>query len=75
MTNVEGAFVRGCLASAETNVFLSVEGENSNAIVLRGNHLTRARQPLCVAAEAPPEAVTLDDSGGQLARRGTVSDA
>jgi hypothetical protein len=61
MTNVQGAFVHGCQASAETNVFLSVEGENSNGIVLRGNHLARARQPLRVAAEVPPDAVSSDE--------------
>jgi hypothetical protein len=38
-----------------------VEGENSNGIVLRGNHLARARQPLRVAAEVPPDAVSSDE--------------
>lgn len=61
MTNVEGAFVHGCQASAETNVFLSVAGENSSGIVLRGNHLARARQPLQVAAEVPSDAVWSDE--------------
>ena len=61
LSNVDGAFVHGCRASAETDVFLSVEGKNSNGIVLRGNHLARARQPLCVAAEVPLEAVSNDE--------------
>jgi len=61
LTDVGDAFVHGCRAPARTNVFLSVEGENSREIVLRGNDLTRARQPLRVAAEVDPEAVSDDD--------------
>jgi polygalacturonase len=61
MTDVGDAFVHGCQAPARTNVFLSVEGENSREIVLRGNDLARARQPLRVAAEVDPEAVAADD--------------
>ncbi len=53
MSNVDGAFVHGCLAHAETNVFLSVHGADSRGIVLRGNHLARARQPIHTAEEVP----------------------
>jgi hypothetical protein len=46
LRNVDGAFVHGCRASAGTGVFLQVEGEATGDIVLRGNSLARARQPL-----------------------------
>ena len=60
MTNVDGAFVHSCRANADTGVFLRLEGENTRRIVLRGNDLTQARQPLDVAADVPPDAVWSD---------------
>jgi polygalacturonase len=51
LQNVEGAFIHGCQASAGTDVFLQVEGENSAAIVLAGNDLSRARQPIRTIGE------------------------
>jgi hypothetical protein len=60
MTNVDGAFVHSCRANADTGVFLHLEGENTRRIVLRGNDLTQARQPLDVAADVPPDAVWSD---------------
>ena len=57
MRNVAGAFVHGCRAYADTGVFLQVEGENTEGIVLSGNDLSRARRPLQVAAEVRPDAV------------------
>ncbi len=59
--NVEEAFVHGCQATAETGVFLEVAGANTKGIVLRGNNLARARQPLSVADEAPAEAIWADE--------------
>ncbi len=56
--NVQGAFVHNCQASAGTDVFLRVEGENTRDIVLNGNHLTRARQPIHIAEEVRAGAVT-----------------
>jgi hypothetical protein len=57
LRNVDGAFVHGCRADAETEVFLEVEGARSQAIVLAGNDLSRAGQPLRARADVPPGAV------------------
>jgi polygalacturonase len=51
LRDVAGAFVHGCQAAAGTGVFLQVAGEATSAIVLRGNHLARAAQPIALAAE------------------------
>jgi hypothetical protein len=59
LRNVDGAFVHGCRAGAETEVFLEIEGERSQAIVLAGNDLSRAGQPLRARADVPPEAVRM----------------
>jgi hypothetical protein len=61
LRNVDGAFVHGCRAGAETDVFLQVEGERSHAIVLAGNDLSRAGQPLLVRADVPAGAVRHDE--------------
>jgi hypothetical protein len=55
--NVDGAFVHGCQAGAATEVFLEVAGERSQAIALAGNDLSRANQPLRIAAGVPVGAV------------------
>jgi hypothetical protein len=55
--NVQGAFVHNCQASAGTDVFLHVEGENTREIVLDGNHLARARRALFIAPDVPPDAL------------------
>jgi polygalacturonase len=49
LRDIDGAFVHGCRASVGTEVFLQVEGERSHAIVLAGNDLLRAAQPLQIA--------------------------
>jgi hypothetical protein len=49
--------VHGCQAGAGTNVFLQVEGESTDDIVLRGNSLARARQALLVADDVSSDAV------------------
>jgi polygalacturonase len=61
MVNVDGAFVHGCQAAQGTEVFLSLEGEKTKDIVLRGNHLARAHRPLRLEDEVPREAVSTDD--------------
>jgi polygalacturonase len=60
MRNVNGAFVHGCQASAETEVFLQVEGENTKGIVFSGNHLARAGQALYVAEDVHPGTVVAE---------------
>jgi len=49
MSNVNGAFVHGCQASAETEVFLHAEGETTQGIVLTGNDFSRAKRPIVLA--------------------------
>jgi hypothetical protein len=55
LRNVEGAFVHGCRAGAG-GVFLHLEGERTRDVVLRGNSLARAAQPLLAASDVPPGA-------------------
>ncbi|MBN1887677.1 MAG: glycoside hydrolase family 28 protein [Thermoflexales bacterium] len=57
MSNVDGAFVHGCKAAPGTGVFLRVEGENARQIVLAGNDLAQARQPIDVAEDVHPGAL------------------
>ncbi len=57
MTNVDGAFVHGCQASAGTGTFLRVSGENTQSIVLEGNHLSRAQRPIGLAEDVPSGAL------------------
>jgi len=58
MSNVDGAFVHGCQASAGTGIFLQVEGKHTKAIVLEGNHLARAKQPIQLAEDVRSDAVS-----------------
>jgi polygalacturonase len=44
MQDVDGAFVHGCQATEGTDVFLHVDGAQTQDIVLDGNHLKRATQ-------------------------------
>jgi hypothetical protein len=60
LDNVRGAFVHGCQANADTQVFLQVAGANTQSIVLRGNHLVQAKQPLAISSEVQPDAVWID---------------
>jgi polygalacturonase len=61
LKNVDGAFVHGCQARADTEVFLHVEGIHSRRVVLRGNYLTRAARPVHLTAEVQPDAVWVDE--------------
>ena len=63
LRNVDGGFVHGCQAGAETGVFLLVEGENTKRIVLRCNDLARARQPFYTAADVQLDAIWADELG------------
>ena len=60
MRDVGDAFVHGCRADTDSGVFLQVEGKYSRGIVLAGNDLSQARQPLVTAAEVHPDAVHLN---------------
>ncbi|MGC9395057.1 MAG: glycoside hydrolase family 28 protein [Anaerolineae bacterium] len=57
MRDVDGAFVHGCKATAETGVFLHIEGAQTRDIVLGGNHFKRATQPIDRTDEVPASAV------------------
>ena len=61
LDNVDHAFVHGCRTHIGTPVFLRVAGERSADIVLRGNQLARAQQPVSVAAEVQRGAVESDE--------------
>lgn len=65
LRDVDGGFIHGCKAAPGTNVFAQLEGPATRDVVLAGNHLLRARQP--VRSESPglaelptPRAVALD---------------
>lgn len=58
LSDVQGAFVQGCRANAGTGVFLQVEGDRSEDIVVDACHLTGAKQPLWRAAEVRSDAVS-----------------
>ena len=58
LTNIDTAFVHGCRAQSETDVFLSVEGEATQEIALRGNHLARARKPVVIALDVSTDAIS-----------------
>jgi polygalacturonase len=66
MRNVEGAFVHGCRAAADTGVFLQIEGERTIGIVLAGNDLSRARQPIMTADEVPSNAMNSSALAGNF---------
>jgi polygalacturonase len=57
LRDVRDLFVQGCRAGA-AELFLQVEGEASAGIVLAGNDLSRAGEPVRAGAEVRPGAVT-----------------
>jgi hypothetical protein len=57
LANAWGAFVHGCYAYPGTDVFLSLKGENTHAIVLVGNTLTQARQFIALGNAVPSDAL------------------
>lgn len=57
MVNVDGAFVHSCRAHEGTGVFLQVEGDKTRQVVLSGNHLAPARQPVQCGENVHPGAV------------------
>ena len=55
LENVDGAFIHACRASAETKLFLQLEGGQTREIVLSGNAL--AAGAVQTGASVPPDAV------------------
>ena len=57
LTDVKGAFLRGCRAERGSGTFVQVEGEASSNISMIGNDLSLARDPVSLAEDVPTEAV------------------
>jgi polygalacturonase len=57
LNNVTDALIQACQAGAGTEVFLRLEGANTQQVSLTSNTLSHARQPLQLAPEVPPSAV------------------
>lgn len=60
MQDVQGAFIHGCQAVSDTEVFLAVEGARTHDIVLVADHLSRAKQKVYLGADTHSGAVTLN---------------
>jgi len=61
--NVIGALLNGSRISSPAEVFLSVLGEKSAAIALRGNDLRLARKVVQLSSEVPRAAVWVELDG------------
>lgn len=59
MKDINGAFAHGCRATTGTRTFLRLEGKRTQGIVLSGNDLTRAEQPVSLAEDVRGDAVTV----------------
>jgi hypothetical protein len=57
LRSVNDAFIHGCHANRQTEVFIRLSGEGTASVVLSGNHMFGARMPLSMAAEVPSEEV------------------
>jgi hypothetical protein len=57
LTDVEGAFVRGCRPEAGTGLFVKVEGARSKAVMIAGNDLGGAEKVYEAGSEVDTRAV------------------
>ena len=57
MTDVHGAFVRGCRAFTGTGSFLELCGQTTRDVVLIGNHFSAAKKPFVVKKDAREGAI------------------
>ena len=57
LTNVKGAFIRGCRPRTGTDTFLKLEGEASEGVVLVANDLSRVRRVVEMASDVPKAAL------------------
>ena len=55
LTNVVGAFIRGCRAAPGTGTFLGIDGPDSAHIVAIANDLSRAREGFHLSEETPAQ--------------------
>src|SRR5262249_15389554 len=58
LLNVTHAFVQGCFAPEGSDVFLSVRGRDTRAIILGENDLLGARAPLMLGGDVSPTVIT-----------------
>jgi hypothetical protein len=58
LLNVTHAFVQGCFAPEGSDVFLSVRGRDTRAIILGDNDLLGARAPLMLGGDVSPTVIT-----------------
>jgi polygalacturonase len=61
LRDVNGALLYGNRVSSGADVFLSVLGNRTSAIALRGNDLRLARKTIQQSSEVPPGAVSFED--------------
>jgi hypothetical protein len=57
LANASEAYVHGCYAYPGTDVFVSLKGENTHAVVLVGNNLAQARQSIALGRDVPSDAL------------------
>lgn len=58
LSDVQTAHVHGCMAAANTNVFLEVQGAQSKDILVSDNHFSSAKTPVAIGAGASVSAVS-----------------
>ena len=61
LVNVSHAFLQGCFAPPGTEMFLSVRGRDTKAIIIGENDLAGARTPLMLGGDVSPSSQSLDD--------------
>ncbi|HUS72995.1 MAG TPA: glycosyl hydrolase family 28 protein [Sedimentisphaerales bacterium] len=57
LTNIKGAFIRGCRPRTGTDTFLKLEGEASEGVVLVANDLSRVRRVVEMTSDVPKAAL------------------
>ena len=57
LTNIKGAFIRGCRPPAGTGTFLKLEGAKSKGVTLVANDLSRVRRVVEMASDVPKAAL------------------
>lgn len=58
LTDVKGVFIRGCRPRAGTNVFLKLQGAQSENVVLAGNDLSAVSKVAERGREVPETALS-----------------
>ena len=58
LVNASHAFLQGCFAQPGTDMFLSVRGRDTKAIIIGENDLAGARTPLMLGGDVSPTVIT-----------------